>query len=90
MTDARILGGQVHKEGPWNCWAELTYTYFAGEYRTGKYVRRFRREEHADDFVRQLRDHQVHVHYDHADPDKSVILDRDLEMIALLAPQPFR
>jgi hypothetical protein len=58
-----------------------------GEYRTGKHVHRFRNEESADEFLRQIKDKHVLVHYDSNKPDTSVILDRDLEMIALLAPQ---
>ena len=68
-------------------WATLNYTYYVGEYRLGTYVRHFRREELADDFVRQLKDKRIHVHYNGANPDKSVILDRDVEMIAMLAPE---
>ncbi len=86
-TDATIQSAQVHKQGMWSFWAEVTYTYYVGEYRLGHYVRQFRREEHADEFVRQVKDKRVQVHYDIATPDTSVILDRDLEMIALLAPQ---
>jgi len=86
-TDATILSGEVHKHGVWSFWTEITYSYFVGEYRSGKYVRHFRREEHADDFVRQVKNQRVQVHYDSANPNTSVILDRDLEMIALLAPQ---
>jgi hypothetical protein len=58
-----------------------------GEYRSGKHLHHFRREEDADEFVRQIKDKRVQVHYNASDPDKSVILDRDLEMIALMAPQ---
>jgi Protein of unknown function (DUF3592) len=86
-TDATLLTGEVHKQGLWSYWVEITYSYYVGEYRAGKYIRRFRREEHADDFVRQVKDKRVQVHYDSGNPDTSVILDRDLEMIALLAPQ---
>ena len=86
-TDATIQSGQVQKQGLWSYWAEVTYTYYVDEYRVGKYVRHFRREDHADDFVREIKDKRVHVHYEANNPDKSVILDRDLEMIALLAPQ---
>jgi hypothetical protein len=86
-TDATIQSGQVHKQGIWSYWAEITYTYFVGEYRTGKHVHRFRNEEAADEFIRQIKDKHVLVHYDSNKPDSSVILDRDLEMIALLAPQ---
>jgi len=85
-TDATVLNGQVHKEGL-RFWAEITYTYYVEEYRSGKHVHRFRREEDANEFVRQVKDKRVHVHYNASDPDKSVILDRDLEMVALMAPQ---
>ncbi len=85
-TDATILSGQVHQHSRWSYWAELTYSYYVGEYRAGKYVRHFRREEQADEFVRQAKDKHVQVHYNNADPDKSVILDRDLEMVAMLSP----
>lgn len=85
-TDATIQSGQVHKEGWRRYWAELTYTYYLGEYHSGKYVRYFRKEGDADAFVRQVKDRHVMVHYNNANPEKSVILDRDMEMIALLAP----
>lgn len=85
-TDATIQSGQVHKEGR-HCWVELTYTYFVGEYRMGKHVHRFRKEEDADEFVRQIKDKRVQVHYNASNPDKSVILDRDIEVVVLLTPQ---
>jgi hypothetical protein len=85
-TDGTILSGQVHKEGM-HSWVELTYSYYVGEYRSGHHVHRFRREAEADDFVRQIKDKRVQVHYNASNPDKSVILDRDIEMVALLAPQ---
>jgi hypothetical protein len=58
-----------------------------GEYRAGKHVHRFHREEDADKFIRQVKDKRVQVHYNASAPDKSVIPDNDLEMIVLLAPQ---
>jgi hypothetical protein len=85
-TDATIQSGNVRKQGISSYWVEVTYTYYVGEYRSGKYFRRFRREEQADAFVREVKDKRVHVHYDSASPEKSVILDRDVEMIAMLAP----
>jgi hypothetical protein len=85
-TDARIQSGSVHREGR-RSWAELTYSYYVGEYRSGTYLRGFKREEQADDFIRQIKDKTVRVHYNQADPNRSVLLDRDIEMIALLAPQ---
>ncbi len=86
-TEATILWGKVHNKGPRNIWAEITYSYYAGEYRSSTYVRRFKNEPLADDFVRTLKDRKIQVHYKEADPDVSVILERDLEMIALMAPQ---
>jgi hypothetical protein len=85
-TEATIQSGEVHKHGTWSYWAEVAYTYHVGEYRLGHYVRHFRKEEQADDFVRQLKDRRIQVRFDEADPDNSVILDRDIEMVALLMP----
>jgi hypothetical protein len=55
--------------------------------RVGTYLRNFRKEDDANEFVRQLRDKRLHVHYKESNFDTSVILDRDLEMIVLLLPQ---
>jgi len=85
-TQATIQSGKVHTEGGRH-WAEITYTYFVDEYRVGTYVKNFKREEEADDFVRQLKDKRLQVHYKLTSPDTSVILDRDLEMIVLMVPQ---
>lgn len=81
-TEATILWGTVEKEGPRRIWAEITYSYCVGEYRSGKYLRYFRREEDADEFLRQIKDKRVQIRYKERDPDSSTILDRDLEMIA--------
>ena len=87
VTDGTILSGQVHREGRRRYWAEIAYYYFVGEYRSGTYVRRFRKEEDADAFVRQVKEKRLQVRYNDANPEQSVILDRDLEMIVLLSPQ---
>ncbi len=87
QTDATIRSGTVHKEGLRRAWVELSYTYYVGEYRLGTYVHRFRRRDAAEEFVSQVRQRHVQVHYNPANPDRSVILDRDIEMIALLSPQ---
>lgn len=87
---AEILWGHVDNIGRWpfpEYWAEITYNYYAGEYRSGTYVRRFRREDDADEFIRQIKSKQIQVHYPESDPEHSVILERDLEMLALLTPQ---
>lgn len=85
-TDARVQSGAVRHEGR-RYWAELTYSYYVGEYRSGTYLRGFKQEEQADDFLRQVKDKTVRVHYNGSDPNRSVLLDRDIEMIFLLAPQ---
>lgn len=86
-TDANIQWCKVHQEGARNYWVEVTYSYFVGEYRSGTYIRRFKKEEQAEDFARQLREKRIQVHYKTGDPANSVILERDLEMIALLTPE---
>jgi len=86
-TEATIQSAKVHQEGVRRYWAEITYSYYVGEYRAGTYLRRFRKEDDADEFVRQLRDKRIQVRYKDSDPDSSVILDRDIEMVALLTPQ---
>jgi hypothetical protein len=85
-TEATIQWGKVHRDGR-RFWAEITYSYFVGEYRSGTYVHRFSREEQAEEFVRQLKNKRIHVRYKEADPSNSVILDREIELIALLEPQ---
>lgn len=86
-TDATIQWCKTHQEGVRNYWVEVTYSYCVGEYQSGTYVKRFKKEQQADDFARQLKDKRIRIHYKQGDPSNSVILDRDLEMVALLAPQ---
>jgi hypothetical protein len=85
-TEATVQSAKVHTEGRRH-WAEVTYSYFVGEYRAGQYLRNFRKEDDADEFVRQVRDKRLQVHYKDSSPDKSVILDRDMDMIVHLIPQ---
>jgi len=85
-TDATIQYGTVRKEGPRQYWVELTYTYFVEEYRTGTHIHRFRKEDEADEFLRQIKDQRIQVRYNPGKPDESAILDRDLEMVVLLTP----
>jgi hypothetical protein len=87
MADATIQSGTVERQGMWSYWADITYTYYVGEYRVGHYVRRFRKEQEADSFVRQVKDQKIHVHYNSNDAEQSVLLDRDIELIALLMPE---
>jgi hypothetical protein len=80
-TQATILWGKVEREGPRRSWAEITYSYCVGEYRSGTYLRRFRDEEDADEFVRQIKDKKVQIRFKESDPETSTILDRDLELV---------
>jgi len=82
VTEATILWGKVEKEGLNRYWAEISYSYCVGEYRSGTYLRRFKREEEADEFVRQIKDKRIQIRYKESDPKNSTILDRDLELVA--------
>jgi hypothetical protein len=86
-TEVRVQYGKVHGAGPRQFWVELKYTYFVEEYRSGTHVHRFRKEDEAEEFLRQIKDKRLQARYNPAEPDESVTLDHDLEMVALLAPQ---
>jgi hypothetical protein len=66
--------------------ATLQYTYFVGEYRTGKYDHDFPRETDADDFVRQMKDKRIQIRYKESNPDKSVLEQRAIQQYILLSP----
>ena len=66
--------------------AILQYTYFVGEYRTGKYDHDFPSETDADDFVRQMKDKRVQIRYKESNPDKSVLEQRAIQQYILLSP----
>jgi hypothetical protein len=85
-TEARIQYGKVNAQGPRQYWVELTYTYFVDEYRSGMHVHRFRKEDEADAFLSEIRDKRIQVRYNPVKPAESAILDRDLEMVAMLTP----
>jgi hypothetical protein len=67
--------------------ATLTYTYFVGEYRTGKYVHEFSNESDADNFVRTMKDKNVQIRYKESNPDTSVLEQRTIEQHILLSPR---
>lgn len=87
VTEATILWGKVEKEGPRRFWAEITYSYCVGEYRSGTHLRRFKREEDADDFIRLIKDKRLQIRYKESAPENSTILDRDLELVAPMQMQ---
>ncbi len=86
-TEATIQSGVFHHDGARQYWVELTYTYYVEEYRTGKHIHHFHKEDEADDFMRETKGRKVQVRYNPDKPDESVILDRDLEMVAMIAPR---
>lgn len=87
-VDGRISGGSVKPVPKTKRFlATLTYTYFVGEYRTGKYVHEFQSEPDADEFVRAMKDKHVPIRYNDSDPDKSVLEQRAIEQHILLAPR---
>ena len=53
----------------------LEYSYFVGEYRSGKYVRVFGDdfESEANDLVERMKDKKVRVRYNPSNPDESVL-----------------
>jgi hypothetical protein len=71
--------------------AELGYSYcVAGTVNSGRYKREFPTEHEADEFVRDLQDKAVAVHYDPAKPSSSALLDPDVEVVQQnRAPAPF-
>ena len=85
-TEALIQSGMIHEHGPRRFWVELTYSYFVAEYRAGKHIHHFRKEEDADEFIRQTKGRRIQLLYNPNKPDDSVILDRDLEMLGVLVP----
>ncbi len=87
-VDGRISGGSVKPVPKTKRFlATLTYTYFLGEYRTGKYVHEFQSESDADEFVRSMKDKHVPIRYNDSDPNKSVLEQRAIEQHILLAPR---
>jgi hypothetical protein len=67
--------------------AELGYSYsVAGSRNSGRYKRDFPTEKEADEFVRDLKDKAVVVHYNPANSSSSVLLEAD--MAAVLQNRP--
>jgi hypothetical protein len=88
FVEGVILSGtveRIRKTSHYN--ATLQYSYFVEEYRTGTYVHEFAKEPEADEFVRQLKDKRVQIRYKQSNPNKSVLEQRVVEQIVLLAPR---
>ena len=64
------------------CVAELGYSYsVAGSLNSGRYKRDFPAQQEADEFVRDLQDKAVAVHYHPAKPSSSALLESDIEVL---------
>jgi hypothetical protein len=87
-ANGRIVSGDFKEVPKTKRWlATLTYTYFVGEYRTGKYIHEFMSADEAGDFVRAMKDKNVQIRYKESNPDKSVLEQRVIEQYILLAPR---
>jgi len=87
-VEGLIVGGNVQRIPKSSRYlATLSYSYFAGGYEAGTYLRVFKREPEADDFVRQLRDRRVLVKYNERNPRKSVVENRTIDQLVALSPR---
>ena len=87
-VNGRISSGDFKEIPKTKRWlATLNYTYFVGEYYTGKYIHEFTSAEEAGDFVRTMKDKNVPVRYKESNPEKSVLEQRAIEQHILLAPR---
>ncbi|HWB31984.1 MAG TPA: DUF3592 domain-containing protein [Acidobacteriaceae bacterium] len=59
--------------------ATLEYSYFVGEYRSGKYTQDFDSEQAASNFTQAMKDKKVQVRYNPSKPDKSLLEDSAVE-----------
>ena len=57
----------------------LTYSYFVGEYRSGKYTATFALESEANDFAESMKDKKVQIRYNPAEPDKSILEETSIQ-----------
>jgi hypothetical protein len=88
MVDARIGGGVVKPVPKTKRFlATLSYTYFVGEYRIGKYIHEFQNKEDAEQFVKTMKDKHVPIRYNPANPEKSVLEESSVQQHVLLAPR---
>jgi len=58
--------------------ATLEYSYFIGEYRSGKYTEDFENETDANTFIESMKDKKVQISYNASNPDKSMLNESSL------------
>jgi hypothetical protein len=68
-------------------YATLEYSYFVGEYRSGKYIQTFGddSEAEANAFSKAMKDKKVQVLYDPSNPDKSDLDPSSIEQHTMFA-----
>ena len=66
-------------------YATLEYSYFVGEYRSGKYIQTFGDDSEADAFAKAMKDKKVQVLYNPSNPDKSDIDPGSIEQHTMFA-----
>ena len=65
--------------------AALEYSYFVGEYRSGKYTQDFFTESEANDFAQAMNDKKVQIRYNPVKPDKSVLDESSIQQPTMFA-----
>lgn len=66
--------------------AILSYAYFAESYEAGEYEQAFAKADEAYSFIKKLKDREVLIRYNPANPTISVLETRIVEQIALSTP----
>jgi hypothetical protein len=67
---------------------QISYRYYAmQEYRYGKYSRHFRSKTPAEQFADAIRGRSLQIRYDETNPEVSVLMERDLELVGALQGQ---
>jgi hypothetical protein len=82
-ADAVIQSATVRSHEGYD--VQVSYRYYvAQEYRYGKYQRHFRKKEPAEAFAETLRGRSLPVRYREDNPNVSVLMERDLEMLGIM------
>jgi len=85
MAEAHIFCKELHHEGYFQNWIELTYSYQAGECRIGSYYRHFYSKPAAIAFFAKLNTKKIPVRYNPSNPEQSAIMERDIDMVVPIA-----
>lgn len=82
-ADGEVQQAKLQKKNGYT--VTLEYRYYArSQYRFGKYARRFRRKQQAEQFADALRGRHIQVRYREDKPEISVVLEDDLRTAGAL------